>query len=136
MPERSLLALDVVDGVLATEDEDEEQRGKAPAEADHEARPDAVDPLEAGGIGAASVDELLEHERVLGLLDDLVVGVAELGRAVGQLGCELQETPLEHGLELQAGLHHLCGAVQAEPGPGLLRLALVPRGGTQAIAFG
>ena len=32
-----------------------------------------------------AVHELLEHQRVLRLLDDLVVGVAELGRAVRQL---------------------------------------------------
>ena len=54
--------------------------GNRRAIADHPARAELDVPGEARGVEAGAVDELLEHQRVLRLLDDLVVGVAELGR--------------------------------------------------------
>ena len=78
---RSAVPLHVVDRVLAAEHEDEEQLGEAPRRS---ARPGGA-PIrchhgEARDVEAGAVHELLEHQRVLRLLDDLVVDVAELGR--------------------------------------------------------
>ena len=76
--------------------------GKRRAEADHHlASAEALPPGETGDVEAGAVDELLEHQRVLRLLDDLVVGVAKLGRAVRQPQRELEQPALEHALELQ-----------------------------------
>ena len=47
--------------------------------------PSFMSHVRPGAVEAGAVDELLEHQRVLRLLDDLVVGVAELRGAVGQL---------------------------------------------------
>jgi hypothetical protein len=71
--------LDVIDRVLTAEHEDEEH-GREPAGHLHH-RPGAEPevPGEPRGIEATAVDELLEHQRVLRLLDDLVVHVPELG---------------------------------------------------------
>ncbi len=68
-PRAQLAALHVVDRVFAAQHEQEEQRREPPAEADDEPGPDAVEAVQS---------ILLEHQGVLGLLDDLVVGVTEL----------------------------------------------------------
>jgi len=73
-----LVSLHVVDGVLATHHEQEEQGGEPAAERHHEAGQELGVAGHAGHVEPAAVDELLEHERVLRFLDDLVVGVAEL----------------------------------------------------------
>src|SRR5205823_4636921 len=80
------LALDVVDGVLAAEDEDEEQRGEEAGEEKHASGEEADERRHTADVGARAVDELVEHQGVLRLLDDLVVHVAELGGIVGELG--------------------------------------------------
>src|SRR5215472_3065922 len=95
-----LAALDVVDRVLATEDEQEEQLRESAAEPD--------DP---------AATELLEHQRVLRLLDDLVVCVPELRRPVGQRRGELQQAALEYPLEDQADLHLAGHKFAAQPCP-------------------
>src|SRR5215472_18878195 len=79
-----LAALDVVDRVLATEDEQEEQLRESAAEPDDPAATEVLDRVQVGGVETGAVDELLEHQRVLRLLDDLVVCVPELRRPVGQ----------------------------------------------------
>src|SRR5438445_344171 len=81
------------------------------------AGPQAVEPAQTGGVETAAVDELLEHQRVLGLFDDLVVGVAEFGRVVGQAGGIQEQAALEDGFELQPDLHLRCHEVEAQPGP-------------------
>ena len=75
-------ALHVIDRVLAAEHEEKKQLGKAARETDHQAARQPVERSQAGNVESAAVDELLEHQRVLRLLDRLVVGVAELGRAI------------------------------------------------------
>src|SRR5207237_3036560 len=109
-------SLHVVDRVLATEDEDEEQRGKAPRSTDDAARAEAVPEAEARDVEPGAIHELLEHERMLPLLDHLVVNVAELGRAVRQRPGELEQPALEHVLELSSDLHLGRDQVQTEAG--------------------
>src|SRR4029434_8743763 len=94
-------ALDLVDRILTSQDEDEEQLRKRPSEAHHLARPDALPPDQTRDVEAGAIHELLEHERVLRFLDDLVVGVAELGRAVRQLERELEQSGLQHASYVQ-----------------------------------
>ena len=81
--------------------------------------PSLMSHVRPGTSRPAAVDELLEHQRVLRLLDDLVVHVAELGAAVGQAVRVLEQAALQHALELQAGLHVRGDAVQADPRPHL-----------------
>src|SRR5215510_3978978 len=73
------VALGIVDGLLAAEDEEEEELGKAVAEACHAPGAQAIEPTEARNLEADALDQLVEHEGMLRLLDDLVVGVTELG---------------------------------------------------------
>ena len=70
-------ALHVVDRVLPAEHEHEEQLGKAAAELHNLSCGKAHRPGHAGDVEARAVDELLEHQGVLRLLDDLVIGVPE-----------------------------------------------------------
>ena len=119
--------LHVIDRVLAAQHEDEEERGEAPRGGDHPPRPEAVPEAEPGHVEARPVHELLEHERVLPLLDDLVVDVAELGRAVGQRPGELEEAALEDVLELRPDLHLGRDQVEPEAGARRLRLRAIPR---------
>src|SRR5262249_61656957 len=128
-----LHALDVVDGILAAEDEDEEQLRIGAAEMDHATRRQALPPYQAGDVEAGPVDELLEHQRVLRLLDDLVVGVAELGGAVRQTEGELEQASLERALELQTDLHERGHHVEADAGAHPGWLAPVPLGSTEHV---
>src|SRR4051794_25019832 len=95
-------ALDVVDRVLATEDEDEEQRGEEAGEKQNAAGEEADEWRHAAYVGPGARYELVEHQRVLRLLDGLVVRVAELRGVIGELGGELEQTALEQVLELLA----------------------------------
>src|SRR6185295_14365633 len=101
-PERR--PLHVVDRVLAAEHEDEEELREPARVADHDPRADALPPGEPRNVEAGAVHELLEHQRVLPLLDALVVRVAELGRPVREAERELEEPALEDVLELHADL--------------------------------
>ena len=105
-PPRSVVALRVIDRLLATEDEQEEELRERPAEPRHPARAEPIEPAEPGHVEPDALDQLVEHERVLRLLDDLVVDVAELGRAVRAASTANFEEPLlQHALELDAELH-------------------------------
>src|SRR5262249_2509507 len=74
------------------------------------------------------------HQRVLRLFDDLVVGVAELGRAVREAEGELEQPLLEHALELEADLHEGGHHVESDAGANSRHLAAVPRGTAELVA--
>src|SRR5262249_46894381 len=65
-------ALHVIDRILAAEHEHEEELRERAAEAHHLASAEALPPDQPGNIEPGPVHELLEHEGVLRLLDDLV----------------------------------------------------------------
>ena len=128
------LALEVVDRVLPAQHEQEEQRREDPGQRNHE--PLGQPPQEPGHAPhrePGTVHELLEHQGVLGLLDDLVVEVAELRRAIAKLECVAEQAPLEQVLEVPAGLHAGGPAVAAEAGPHDRRLRRVPVGVAQGV---
>ena len=78
-----LTSLEVVDRVLTAEHEHEEQlRQEAVDDRDRDRRERTDAQRHSLHREAGAVDELLEHHRVLCLLDDLVLAVAELGIAV------------------------------------------------------
>ena len=133
VPAAERLSLDVVDGVLPTEHEHEEQRREAPAEEHHAAGAYLDEPGHALHVDPAAVYELLEHQTVLGLLDDLVVGVAELARLVRQPGRELEQAAFQDALELQADLHLAHDHVQPQTGPHPGGLVPVPGRGRQGL---
>src|SRR5581483_6743991 len=126
--------LDVVDRVLAAEDEDEEERREARRVPDDALREEALAPGEARDVQARPVHELLEHERMVRFLDRLVIEVAELRGAVRQRGRVREEPALEHALELDADLHEGRGHVEADAGPDGRGLRLVPRGAAELVA--
>jgi hypothetical protein len=120
------VAVDVVEDLLAAEHREEERHGLVVAHA-----PDPVeDHLHVVGRGrdveARPVDELLEHQRVLRFLGELVVHVAEGRVAVGEAGGEAEQARAQHALELDA---HLDGgelAAQGDRRPPLRGLVAVP----------
>ena len=126
-PARELGPLHVVDRVLAAEDEDEEEGREAAGGAEHAAGAEPVPEPESRHVEPGAGDELLEHQRVLPLLDDLVVDVAELGGAVRELERELEEPALEHVLELGADLHLGRDQVEPETRPRAGRQRAIPR---------
>ena len=131
---RELGALHVVDRVLAAEDEDEEEGREAARGTEHAAGAEPVPEPEAGHVEPGAGDELLEHEGVLPLLDDLVVDVAELGGAVREPERELEEPALEHVLELGADLHLGGDQVEPETRPRAGREGAIPaRGGERVV---
>jgi hypothetical protein len=74
------LALHVVDGVLPAEHEDEEELREPPRQLHDAARAHHGLPRELRHRAVARPSgELLEHQRVLRLLDHLVVHVPQLG---------------------------------------------------------
>ena len=77
---------------------------------------DVVDRIVADGRDRqpGTVDELLEHQRVVRLLDHLVVGEAVLQRPVGLGGGETQQTATEHPLEDAAGVGEAGAHVQTD----------------------
>src|SRR5262249_30239122 len=113
--------------------EDEEQLRKRAAEPHHLAGTEALPPGKSGNVEAGPVDELLEHQRVLRLLDDLVVGVAELGRSVRQPQRELEQPALEHALELETDLGEGGDHVKPDAGAHRLRLVAIPARRTEHI---
>src|SRR5579885_2461825 len=129
-------ALGVVDRVLAAEHEDEEQLGEGARGAHDGAGAEPLEPPEPPDREAAAVHELVEHERVLPLLDHLVVGVAELGRIARQRERQLEEPALERVLEQRAGLHLRSDRVEADPCARRRRLAAVPVGSAEGVLGG
>jgi hypothetical protein len=128
--------LDPVDGRLAGEHVQEEHLGERAPQARHAPRAERLQAAEAAHVETAPVDELLEHQRVLRLLDHLVVRVAELGRAVRPGRRELEEPAAQHRLELDARLHHSHQMVEAEPGARRRRERAVPPGRRQGVVVG
>src|SRR5262249_32964902 len=126
-------ALHVVDGVFPAQDEDEEQLRKGAPEGDHQPGAHPLPPHQAVDVVAAAIDELLEHQRVLRLLDDLVIGVRDLGGAVGQAQGELEQAPLQHSLELEPDLHEGGHHVEADRGADARGPTLVPLGPAEHV---
>jgi hypothetical protein len=132
--ELQLLPLEVVGRLLAGQRGDAEQQGRHPGAA-HEERPDdeVRQRRHAPGRDAGAPHELVEHHRVVRLLDDLVVEVAELGRVVALAHGVDQQPDLEDVLELPAGVQRLGDPVEADLGPPLGRLGEVPVGAAQRV---
>ena len=121
-------ALHVIDRVFAPEHEHEEQGREPAGDADDPAGSELEIPRQPGNLEAGAVDELLEHQRVLRLLDDLVIRVAKLRAVIGQQERVLEEPALEDALELQPCLHVRGDAVQPDARAYVWRLAPVPLG--------
>src|SRR3954447_4653048 len=73
---------------------------------------------------------------MLRLLDDLVIGVAELGRSVRERVGELEQAALEDALELQTGLHLRRRHVAPDAGTRLGGKRAVPLGRTERLLRG
>src|SRR6185295_12850133 len=63
------LALQVIDRILATQHEDEEQLGESGSQLGDATSAESFGPRQARRVEAGSVDELLEHQTVLRFLD-------------------------------------------------------------------
>src|SRR5205807_2633082 len=110
-------SLNVVDGILTAEHEYEKQLGELAAQADDLTCLEAHESREAGSVEPRAIDELLEHQRVLRLLDHLVVRVAERRRSIRKVRCPFEQSALENALELQTQLHLSGNHVQADSRP-------------------
>jgi hypothetical protein len=122
------LALRVVDRLLAAEHEEEEQLRERPTHPRDPSRSEPVEPAETGHVETDAHEQLVEHERVLRFLDDLVIRVAKLRRVVGERRGEAEQALLQHALELEAELQLRRDQMEAEARARRLRQAAIPRG--------
>ena len=105
---------------------------------DHARAPTAIEPAGPRDVEAGAVDELLEHQRVLRLLDHLVVDVAELGRAgSGSVEANSSRPRLRTLSNSRPIFIVRRSTVQADPRARRLRLArgttsVAPRGSSSA----
>ena len=78
---------------------------------------DVVDRIVADGRDRqpGTVDELLEHQRVVRLRDHLVQREAVLERVVRQGRREADQSAAQHAFEHAAGVHEPRGHVQSDP---------------------
>src|SRR5258708_38044803 len=77
-------ALHMVDRVLAAEHEDEEELREDAPEPNDLSCLEAHESRQSRDVEPGTVDELLEHQRVLCFLDDLVIGIAKHGGPIGE----------------------------------------------------
>ena len=107
-----------------------------PGEPERDPGADLLVPTQPRDVHTGPIDELLEHQRVLRLLDDLVVHVPELRRTVRQPERVQEQTALQHVLELAPDLHGAGEAVQTELRAHRRGLLSVPIGVGDAVPLG
>jgi len=131
------LALQAVDRILSAQHHHEEEGGIADRDPGNELLDGQPEPPgHPPHRSARPVDELVEHEGVLGLLDDLVEDVAELFASVAQVERPVEEALLEEVLEVPPGLQAGRHSDEAESGLVVGRLRPVPLAGGEGIDVG